>query len=275
MGMIQSCAVPLCARLRAELAKIRRYEIDAAAAEGAYEPMPDRKAPPGYHNATDEELARMNLTRDYMDHPINPATGKPSDFRSAAYINDTTGETLIAFKGTTPTSLEDWRNNAQQGLGQDSFYYTRAQQIATRAAQSPAGDDLRFTGHSLGGGLAAAAAGSTGDDATTFNAAGLRADTVKNPVPGSSIDTVHVRGEILTSVQQLGLPKAASTSDYPLDPPPGFGKWLVASGVLFGASGMAAAQTVRAVMLHMMGSVDKSLAIRKAQVQSEMKRNGC
>lgn len=275
MGLVQPCAGAKCPALRAEAAKIERYEIDAQASKAVYDPMPGRKAPDGYHNATDDELADMNLSRDYIDNPIDPKTGKPSNFRSAVFINDKTGETLIAYKGTTPSSLEDWKNNAQQGMGKDSFYYTRAQQIATRAAQSPAGDNMRFTGHSLGGGLASAAATVTGKDATTFNAAGLHPDTVKNVIPGSKIDSVHVRGEVLTSVQQLGLPKAASTTDYPLDPPPGFGKWLVASGALFGIKGIAAASAVRSGMLHTMGSVDTSLANRKAQVAADIKKNGC
>lgn len=73
----------------------------------------------------------------------------------------------------------------------------------------------------------------------------------------------------------MSLPKAAHTVDYPLDWLPEFGKWLVASGALFGIKGIAAATAIRSGMLHMMGSVDKSLANRKAEVQADLQKNGC
>lgn len=269
-GVVARCPDAKCPALRAELAKLDRFQIDAAAASAAYDPIDKRVPPPGFRNATDADLADMNLTREFIDNPTFAGRSEPSNFRAAVFVNETTGERLVAFKGTTMTSGEDWKNNAQQGLGQDSDYYTRAQLIANRVATSPQADNARYTGHSLGGGLASAAARSSGRPATTFNAAGLHPDTVKNGMSGQPIDAVYVRGEALTGVQQLGLKKAAADKSWPLDPPRGYGRWLLAGGALFGVKGLAAAAAARSVGLHLMGAVDQSLAQRKAAVQAEI-----
>ncbi len=280
MTVLQVCPFSVCPDLLAEQKKLARFEIDAAAASSAYEPYDPnsstttRTPPPGYRNATDDDLTTMNLTREFIDNPTMPHTDKPSDFRAAVFVNEKTGEKLVAFKGTS--SLEDWKNNLQQGSGMDSAYYTRAQAIADKIQNSSSAASVRYTGHSLGGGMASAAATRHGLPATTFNAAGLNAENATG-MSGkmAEIDAVNVRGEILTGVQSLGLPKAASSKSWPLDPPAGFGKWLLAGGALLGAKGLAAATLVRSGLLHLMDSVDKSLVQRKKQVADLIKKNGC
>lgn len=285
MSVLQVCSLSVCSTLLAEQQKLARFEIDAAAASSAYEPhdpntpTTTRTPPPGYRNATDDDLATMNLTRDFIENPTMPHTDNPSDFRAAVFVNETTREKLVAFKGTS--SLEDWKNNLQQGSGMDSAYYTRAQAIADKIQNSSSAASVRYTGHSLGGGMASAAATRHGLPATTFNAAGLNAKNAEGYnadimcVKPPDIDAVNVRGEILTGVQSLGLPKAASSTSWPLDPPAGFGKWLLAGGALLGAKGLAAATLVRSGLLHLMDSVDKSLAQRNQQLADLIKKNGC
>lgn len=270
------CKQSICRALAEEASKIARFKIDAAASEAAYADLNDRVPPDGFRNAKDADLARLGLSRDFIDHPIDPKTGKPSNFRAVVFINDATQEKLIAFKGTTWYSPEDWANNARQGVGADSFYYTRAQAIATKAASSPGGSGVRFTGHSLGGGMASAAARVTGKPATTFNAAGLHPDTIKMcTVPGQPIDAVYVRGEVLTSVQQMGLPEAASSRSWPLDPPAGYGGMMLAAGALIGPGSLGTAILARSIGLHLMGAVDRSMEQRAAEIPVEMERNGC
>jgi hypothetical protein len=81
-----------------------------------------------------------------------------------------------------------------------------------------------MTGHSLGGGLAAAAALATNRPAVTFNAAGLNvlseldygALSYSNAL---SIVNYSVQGEILTQLQRFLLPEAAG-SQFEIKPAP-------------------------------------------------------
>ena len=66
-----------------------------------------------------------------------------------------------------------------------------------------------FVGHSLGGGLASAAAGRTGLDAITFNAAGV--SKTYRGAPGKIVAN-YIRGDILSFLQDISpLPNAAGS----------------------------------------------------------------
>ncbi len=274
---------PVCSALRGEATKFAQFAIDAAAAEAAYSPPATRVAPPGYHNATPADLAKLRLSEAMLEHPIDPKTGQPSEFRAAVFTNDATGAPLVAFKGTTPTSRQDWTTNVGQGRGQETFYYDQAQKISTNVAEAPngAGTDGRLTGHSLGGGMASAGAEASGLPATTFNAAGLDAHTVPHPVP-ANIDAVYVQGEVLHGVNSLpGAPAAAATRTWPLAPIDyrnqaltGAADGLAAAGPL-GAMIAGGALATRAVSLHMMSAVDSAMAARRAEVGRALVANGC
>lgn len=113
--------------------------------------------------------------------------------------------TTVAFKGTTPTSGQDWGNNAKQALGMDSDYYRSSVGIGKSLKES--GADVDLTGHSLGGGMASAASGTSGRPATTFNAAGLNPGTAAQyggTSQKSSIEAYRVSGEILSGLQSQG-----------------------------------------------------------------------
>jgi len=79
---------------------------------------------------------------------------------------------------------------------------------------------VELVGHSLGGGLASAAALVSGRPATTFNAAGLHASTRRSlsgdgrPLhDGVEITAYHMKGEALTSLQRnMPIPEALGTS---------------------------------------------------------------
>ncbi|MBT9373066.1 PAAR domain-containing protein [Rhizobium sp. CSW-27] len=156
----------------AQLADARAMAMLAAAAyEGEDAPLP-----PNTRRATLKDLEALGLYK--------PATGAyetrlpNSDFRADVFVHtdpETAKESYtIAFKGTT--TLEDWWHNLIQGNGFDSRYYNQAARIATRVSNRVPGN-VRFTGHSLGGGLASAAAVASGEPAITFNAAGLHPST--------------------------------------------------------------------------------------------------
>ena len=274
---------PVCTALRAEAAKFAQFAVDAAAAEAAYDPPATRKAPPGYHNATPAELQKLRLNEAMLEHPIDPKTGQPSDFRAAVFMNDQTGAPLVAFKGTTPTSGQDWAANTGQARGKETFYYDQAQVVSRTVATAPdgAGADARLTGHSLGGGMASAGSEASGLPATTFNAAGLNANTVPHPV-ASNIDAVYVKGEVLHDVNSATGVPAAATRTWPLAATDTRNRLLAGAGV--GLSPLAGpyaplvaggAVAARAVSLHLMGAVDASMAARRAALDKALIANGC
>lgn len=265
-----------CDLLRADTAKMAQFLTEALAAQAAYKPPDERTAPPGHRNATPEDLRRLRLTEAMLEHPVNPETGEPTEFRAAVFINEETGAPLVAFKGTT--SGADWMQNARQGLGMDSFYYNQAQRIGQRVAGAPdgAGVNARFTGHSLGGGMASAAARSSGRPGTTFNAAGLRHDTVSDAMP-SEIDGVYVEGEVLRASQAIpGMPATAETRTWPLPPDEpsvseGMRKAYEKDGIVAAAKYAA----MRSINLHLMDEVIPAIELKQRSLALQMLANGC
>ena len=172
----------------------------ARMADDVYNDVP---APPaGYRVAKDAELAAIG---------VDPAalTTRASGYRARAYISGTgeTAQVVIAFRGTA--GLSDWATNARQATGLANDHYRQALALGRQVARSGA-DNVTFTGHSLGGGLASAAGLASGRSATTFNAAGLsdatirQADTIRSCRPALDIRAYHVRGEVLSALQDGG-----------------------------------------------------------------------
>lgn len=134
-----------------------------------------------------------------FDHP-------DSGFFASTYRDMQTGNVVLAYRGTEPTSIKDWWTNAKQALGFDSGQYTQAAQVADEVRQMYPNDTIQITGHSLGGGLAAVGAAAIGVTATTFNAAGVNPATFARLGLDSSnlnnlVTNYHVAGEVLSSFQ--------------------------------------------------------------------------
>ena len=103
---------------------------------------------------------------------------------------------FLAFRGSE--EAVDWRTNLYQGLAIKTSQYEQAISLAI-AVDKATGGNLTITGHSLGGGLAAAAANATGGKAVTFNAAGLSRRYNTNGHGG--IRAHIVKGDILSKFQ--------------------------------------------------------------------------
>ena len=171
-----------------------------------------RQPPPGFLNATPEQLGEMGLTEKLL---------KPqgTNFKAAVYMKDPAvwgadpqPEAVLAFRGST-TAQEDWDNNFAQDANNESAYYRNAVVIGKALRKNNA--DVQIVGHSLGGGLASAAQGASGLNASTYNSSGLNPKTVPRyltelglPVGNAEADkinAVRVNGEVLTKTQEHGI----------------------------------------------------------------------
>jgi len=101
-------------------------------------------------------------------------------FRSGIYYDREKNEYIVSFAGTTFTSIGDWVTNAQQEFGKHAAQYELAVDLARLLTRNNPDLTFKFTGHSLGGGLATAAAAATGRDAIVFNPAALNPQTAIN-----------------------------------------------------------------------------------------------
>jgi hypothetical protein len=139
----------------------------------------------------DDYAARMGMDRDRLLDYLKP---DDSGFRAELYIPDPqilgpSYQPVLAFKGSAgsvryadgtarATAMEDFlANNFPQAVGLKTDYYDRAMRVALLLKDSQVEFDI--TGHSLGGGMASAAAAVTGNRTVTINAAGLHPITAQ------------------------------------------------------------------------------------------------
>lgn len=187
--------------------------------------------PQGWRVATEQQLAEIGLTPAMLSSPT-------SEFRAEVYVREIAGQTsyTVAFRGST-ASRSDWVANGRQAVGLATDHYNRALEIG-ESLIVPDGARVTITGHSLGGGLASAAAIAAEMDATTFNAAGLHQNTINaaqtiaradGRLDVSDIRAVYVRGEVLSALQDGGDQMIGGLIGR------GLGSWL--GGPLGGAAG--------------------------------------
>lgn len=190
--------------------------------------VPPHPPPPptGFLAPSEDELLKLGLTPDEL-------APQGSSFRAQVYMVDPDvgpipPEYVVAYRGTV--TKEDWTQaNIPQGVGRETDSYTRAMAIARTMAEPPA-KAVEFTGHSLGGGLASAAAVVTGFRASTQNSAGLHENTTKRE--GTVLDRekakAHVNAyridgaektEILSSINKLPVVPDAVGEPRQLEPP--------------------------------------------------------
>lgn len=158
---------------------------------------------------------------------LDPALFQTSVGMSASLYHYESGRYVLAFVGTDSggDAFEDVTEGLGLAPGLPGAQYMQACVLAQRvqAALGPDAGNLVFTGHSLGGGLAAVASIATGAPAVTFNAAGpghssitFAHDVSTDPATRSrptlmtvlglavqgQVRAYHVAGDALTSSQE-------------------------------------------------------------------------
>lgn len=139
---------------------------------------------------------------------VKAADQLKSGLKWALYSNGTTN--VLAFAGTNPLSWADWKANFLQAFGFQSAQYEQGIDLAVDLFKANNGN-LRFAGHSLGGGIATAASIITGGHASTFNPAGVHDSTLRGfsahnanvHVYSSSFDLLGV-GNLITPASVRG-----------------------------------------------------------------------
>ncbi|MGE8552532.1 MAG: PAAR-like protein [Chryseobacterium jejuense] len=166
-----------------------------------------------YKELTPKEQARLadydTLTpKQIKTLGLNPNLfGEDGDsgYHAELYRNKKTGTYVVAFRGTQ--SGKDTLEDGLQGTGISSEYYNKAADLAKKMKDNPrfSAQNTIFTGHSLGGGMAATAGGASGFPTYTYNAAGVHDATLKrNQVYRKDMNHVQAYNsdnDILNAVQ--------------------------------------------------------------------------
>lgn len=135
------------------------------------------------------------------------AVQKSNGFYALVFENQARKLIVVAFAGTDPNEADDIKTDGGQAVGLTTNQYEAAKRIVSREIerQRNKGFSVQATGHSLGGGLAAATALVNGVIATTFNPAGVHRNTVGGKETldkGTSLITaIRVKGDPLTDLQ--------------------------------------------------------------------------
>lgn len=178
------------------------------------EPLPPPSLPGTWTRMADEELRAAGIDPALMHD------GK-SGFDASFYRN-ADGAVALAFAGTDEG--KDWKHNFGQGLGFRDAEYDQAIALGQEAEQA-FGDRLILTGHSLGGGLAAASGMVNEIPTVTFNASGVHdrtverygfdAEVLKREAAQGLVRSYAVKDEILTHLQEDSFPLKYAMPDAP------------------------------------------------------------
>ena len=145
-------------------------------------------------------------------------------FRAMLYQSKGAQEIVVVYRGVRRSNiLRDSQTCLFQGLGFGAAAYRQAIELA-KAVVEAYGDKVFFTGHSMGGGLAAAASLVADRPAVTFNSAGVHPATLEGfGLDDATVDerlksivNYYVPGEWLSTLQRPCFVKSAAGIHIPL-----------------------------------------------------------
>ena len=176
-------------RLTPQVAGIRRRPIDIPMAKMAKESYSaktdasDANAAALTHQGWDrlEPLGDHMVAKDGTQVKINPELllDTKSGFEAGVWHRANpkapgqVNQLIVGFAGTNPKEIADVKTDLLQAIGLDEKQYQESSELANQALAAAGKDNVAFTGHSLGGGLAEQASVATHHAGVTFNAAGL------------------------------------------------------------------------------------------------------
>ena len=145
-------------------------------------------------------------------------------FRAMLYQSKDAQEVVVVYRGVRRSNvIRDSQTCLSQGLGFGAAAYRQAIELA-KAVVEAYGDKVIFTGHSMGGGLAAAASIVANRPAVTFNSAGVHPATLEEfGLDDATVDerlkvieNYYVPGEWLSTLQGPCFIKSAAGVHIPL-----------------------------------------------------------
>lgn len=153
------------------------------------------------------EMTGSNESLKVLLQSVQAMNGDGSGFFSQLYYNGLSGKYVLAFRGSGGVieDTRDWITNFFNAAGVSTVQYNNAC-ILGRLAKS-CDIDIVITGHSLGGGLAQAAALASGKPAYTFNAAGIPVEVVKDLQAdlkyAERIRSYYLSDDVLSTLQDM------------------------------------------------------------------------
>jgi hypothetical protein len=156
-----------------------------------------------YQGKEGQSVQGYDLSRRFKDN-----IWENSGFQAGLYFNAATGKYVLAFEGTNPAltstdGIRDLCQDVKQGPGIQTEQYELAINLAKQMKRLY-GDKLILTGHSLGGGLATAAALVNDIPAFVVDPAGVHLDTIARHGADFSrekelVHGIRLYGEVLTT----------------------------------------------------------------------------
>ena len=108
-------------------------------------------------------------------------------------------EIVVAFKGTTPTQVNDLIADLKLGVGMNTTYFSEAEEFVQRYASE---GNVTVTGHSLGGAIAQVVGNRRELPFTTFNAPGVAVLASRNMGDASpSMTALRIAGSIVGALR--------------------------------------------------------------------------
>jgi len=142
-------------------------------------------------------VARATILSYLFDYRPSPFPGRPPGFQAGLYRDYVSGGYRLSFRGTDMgkwDGVDDFIDNIRQGLSGNAPQYEAGTLLSWAISKLDTVNGLGFelTGHSLGGGIASAAAIGNHIRAIVFNTAGVnraslfQSDGVTPIVPGTN-----------------------------------------------------------------------------------------
>ena len=126
-----------------------------------------------------------------FSHVPNSSYPTTQSFEASAFQNLSTGEIVIAYAGTA--QLTDWLANVALGLGFSADQLNQAAEYYLEIKAANPGAVISFTGHSLGGGLAALMGVMFDEQAITFDQAPF-ANSASTAIRDDLVGYLHGQG---------------------------------------------------------------------------------